>query len=45
LLEQLDEATKRKVSDKKLRHKMVCERALAAWEAWLQQVTEEFIAP
>jgi methylenetetrahydrofolate--tRNA-(uracil-5-)-methyltransferase len=40
LLEQLDEATKRKVRDKKLRHQMVCERALAAFDAWFQQLTE-----
>ena len=39
LLEQLDEATKRKVRDKKLRHKIVCERALAAWDTWLQQIS------
>ncbi len=35
LLEQLDEATKRKVRDKKTRHKMVCDRALEAFEGWL----------
>ncbi len=40
LLEQLDEATKRKVRDKKLRHQMVCERALAAFDAWFQQLAE-----
>ena len=40
LLEQLDEATKRKVRDKKLRHQMVCERALAAFTDWFQQLTE-----
>jgi methylenetetrahydrofolate--tRNA-(uracil-5-)-methyltransferase len=40
LLEQLDEATKRKVRDKKLRHQMVCERSLAAFEAWFQQLAE-----
>jgi methylenetetrahydrofolate--tRNA-(uracil-5-)-methyltransferase len=34
LLEQLDEATKKKVRDKKLRHKMVCEKALAAFAEW-----------
>jgi len=38
LLEQLDEATRRKVRDKKLRHKMVCERALASWEAWCGEI-------
>jgi methylenetetrahydrofolate--tRNA-(uracil-5-)-methyltransferase len=40
LLEQLDEATKKKVRDKKLRHQMVCERAFAAFDSWFQQVTE-----
>jgi methylenetetrahydrofolate--tRNA-(uracil-5-)-methyltransferase len=40
LLEQLDEATKRKVRDKKLRHKIVCDRALAAWDEWLQQIAQ-----
>ncbi len=40
LLEQLDEATKRKVRDKKLRHQMVCERALAAFDEWFQQMAE-----
>jgi methylenetetrahydrofolate--tRNA-(uracil-5-)-methyltransferase len=40
LLEQLDDQTKRKVRDKKLRHQMVCERAFAAWESWFAQITE-----
>ena len=40
LLEQLDEETKRKVRDKKLRHQLVCERALAAWESWFQQIAQ-----
>ena len=35
LLEQLDEATRKKVRDKKTRHKMVCDRALASFEEWL----------
>ena len=35
LLEALDESTRRRVRDKKMRHKMVCDRALAALEAWL----------
>jgi methylenetetrahydrofolate--tRNA-(uracil-5-)-methyltransferase len=34
LLEPLDEATRKKVRDKKLRHKMVCDRALAAFGEW-----------
>ncbi|MGO8935151.1 MAG: methylenetetrahydrofolate--tRNA-(uracil(54)-C(5))-methyltransferase (FADH(2)-oxidizing) TrmFO [Terracidiphilus sp.] len=35
LLEPLDEETRRRVRDKKERHRMVCERALEAFEAWL----------
>jgi len=34
LLEPLDEETRRRVRDKKERHRMVCERALAAFEGW-----------
>jgi methylenetetrahydrofolate--tRNA-(uracil-5-)-methyltransferase len=37
LLPQLDEAVRRKVRDKKLRHKMVCENALEKLASWLQQ--------
>lgn len=37
LLPQLDEATRRKVRDKKLRHKMVCEKALEQLASWLQE--------
>ncbi|HEX7288767.1 MAG TPA: methylenetetrahydrofolate--tRNA-(uracil(54)-C(5))-methyltransferase (FADH(2)-oxidizing) TrmFO [Candidatus Angelobacter sp.] len=40
LLPQLDEATKRRVRDKKLRHKMVCEKALDALAYWIQQVRD-----
>ncbi len=40
LLEQLDEPTKRKVRDKKLRHQLVCERALTAFDSWFQQLAE-----
>jgi methylenetetrahydrofolate--tRNA-(uracil-5-)-methyltransferase len=35
LLPQLDEATRRRVRDKKLRHKMVCETALEKLASWL----------
>lgn len=35
LLEQLDEATKRRVRDKRQRHAMVCQRALEAFDGWL----------
>ena len=35
LLQPLDQETRRKVRDKKLRHAMVCERALAELQTWL----------
>jgi len=38
LLPQLDEATRHKVRDKKLRHKIVCEKALEALASWLQRL-------
>ena len=34
LLEPLDEETRQRVRDKKERHRMVCERALQAFDAW-----------
>src|SRR5262249_29146528 len=34
LLPQLDEETRRRIRDKKERHRMVCQRALAAFDAW-----------
>ena len=37
LLPQLDEAARRKVRDKKQRHKMVCDRALEGITSWLQK--------
>jgi len=36
LLVPLDEETRRKVRDKKERHRMVCEKALAAFDEWWQ---------
>lgn len=36
LLPQLDEATRRRVRDKKQRHKMVCDRALDRIRSWLR---------
>jgi methylenetetrahydrofolate--tRNA-(uracil-5-)-methyltransferase len=36
LLPQLDEAARRKIRDKKIRHKMVCENALEKLASWLQ---------
>ena len=35
LLPQLDEAVRRKIRDKKIRHKMVCENALEKLASWL----------
>jgi methylenetetrahydrofolate--tRNA-(uracil-5-)-methyltransferase len=35
LLEPLDEEVRKRVRDKKERHRLVCERALAAFDAWL----------
>jgi methylenetetrahydrofolate--tRNA-(uracil-5-)-methyltransferase len=37
LLPQLDEATRRKVRDKKQRHKMVCDQAIGSLASWLDQ--------
>lgn len=37
LLEPLDEATRRRVRDKRERHRMQCERALQAMEEWLEK--------
>ena len=34
LLPQLDESVRKKIRDKKLRHKMVCDQALAAFDDW-----------
>ncbi|MGO8758211.1 MAG: methylenetetrahydrofolate--tRNA-(uracil(54)-C(5))-methyltransferase (FADH(2)-oxidizing) TrmFO [Terracidiphilus sp.] len=34
LLEPLEEEVRKRVRDKKMRHRMVCERALEAFEAW-----------
>ena len=35
LLEPLEEEMRKKIRDKKERHRMVCERSLAAFDAWL----------
>jgi methylenetetrahydrofolate--tRNA-(uracil-5-)-methyltransferase len=39
LLEALEEGTRRKVRDKRERHKLQCERALAAFDAWWSEQT------
>ncbi len=38
LLEPLEEETRKKIRDKKERHRIQCERALAAFDAWLAAV-------
>ncbi len=35
LLEPLEEEVRKRIRDKKERHRMQCERALAAFDAWL----------
>jgi methylenetetrahydrofolate--tRNA-(uracil-5-)-methyltransferase len=50
LLEPLEEETRRKVRDKKERHRMQCERALAAFDGWAAEslvpaVTQEAPQP
>ena len=39
LLEHLDEATRRRIRDKKERHRLVCQNALQALDQWLQQLS------
>jgi len=39
LLEPLEEELRKKVRDKKERHRMVCERALEAFDAWWLQIS------
>jgi methylenetetrahydrofolate--tRNA-(uracil-5-)-methyltransferase len=41
LLPQLDEGTRRRVRDKKERHRMVCENALADFDAWMKGAQTE----
>ncbi len=45
LLPQLDEGTRRRVRDKKQRHRMVCENALRACSTWLEQVSIDAPVP
>ncbi len=45
LLQPLDEATRRQVRDKKQRHAMVCERALAELHMWLDAQRVAIAAP
>ena len=41
LLEPLDEETRKKIRDKKERHRLQCERALAAFDQWRQKSFHE----
>jgi methylenetetrahydrofolate--tRNA-(uracil-5-)-methyltransferase len=45
LLPQLDEGTRRRVRDKKQRHRMVCENGLQACAAWLDQISIDATVP
>ena len=45
LLLPLDEETRRRVRDKKQRHKMVCDRALTALDRWLNALPATFGLP
>ncbi len=45
LLEPLDEETRRRVRDKQERHRMQCERALAAFDAWFAAKTRRERVP
>jgi methylenetetrahydrofolate--tRNA-(uracil-5-)-methyltransferase len=40
LLPAMDDATRRRVRDKKERHRLQCELALTAFDAWLQRLAE-----
>ena len=42
---QITDETRRRIRDKKLRHKMVCENALKALEQWLSNVSADSVAP
>lgn len=41
LLPPLEEEMRRKIRDKKERHRMQCERGMDAWRGWLASLTEE----
>jgi methylenetetrahydrofolate--tRNA-(uracil-5-)-methyltransferase len=45
LLPQLDDATRRRVRDKKLRHKMVCEKALQVLASWQEAMAHAKALP
>ena len=41
----LEEELRRRIRDKKERHRMQCERGLDAWRAWLGNAPEEHATP
>jgi methylenetetrahydrofolate--tRNA-(uracil-5-)-methyltransferase len=45
LLEPLEEELRKKIRDKKERHRIVCERALAAFDAWWAATASEALIP
>jgi methylenetetrahydrofolate--tRNA-(uracil-5-)-methyltransferase len=45
LLPQLDEATRKRIRDKKQRHKLVCENALTTCAKWLEEVAIDVPVP
>jgi methylenetetrahydrofolate--tRNA-(uracil-5-)-methyltransferase len=45
LLEHLDQATRRRIRDKKERHRLVCERALQALNEWIPKVGSHLLVP
>ena len=44
LLPPLEEELRRQIRDKKERHRLQCDRALQAWQAWLQGIAEPALA-
>jgi len=44
LLPPLEDDLRRRIRDKKERHRLQCERALAAWDAWLHATAEDNVA-
>ena len=44
LLPPLEEELRKKIRDKKERHRIQCERALEAWKAWVPSTTSEAVA-
>ena len=43
LLLPLEDELRKKIRDKKERHRMQCDRALSAWDEWLQAVSQSLV--